>query len=342
MPDQTPFQSAFEDLRNKRNANPIQDAFQQARRRRREAQLVGGEAGSTAEFGLQAGQALGSLASETLDLAASPSVFLSGNVGRDIQTNRPVLGKLLSGIGEGGSVTGKQLQELSMQSERMYKKRSAGTVVGEFMYGGVKATTGAVADTARGLSLALAPTTPVEAIARGAQTSQEPQINTISSNLGSAIAQAPVNIATFSAATAIGQPQLAMAQFFAQGAGSGAYQYEKAFVEGELEGQTQSTPFSVIDKYVSAVASGAIEVATEVVGAKVSLAIAKRTLKNLAGSAEKQAVKSAKEAQRIAFQKQTLYGLQLGKLAKRLRRVEQRNLRKKQLELLFQNRAQIA
>lgn len=303
MPDQTPFQSAFEDLRNKRNANPIQDAFQQARRRRREAQLVGGEAGSTAEFGLQAGQALGSLASETLDLAASPSVFLSGNVGRDIQTNRPVLGKLLSGIGEGGSVTGKQLQELSMQSERMYKKRSAGTVVGEFMYGGVKATTGAVADTARGLSLALAPTTPVEAIARGAQTSQEPQINTISSNLGSAIAQAPVNIATFSAATAIGQPQLAMAQFFAQGAGSGAYQYEKAFVEGELEGQTQSTPFSVIDKYVSAVASGAIEVATEVVGAKVSLAIAKRTLKNLAGSAEKQAVKSAKEAQRIAFQK---------------------------------------
>ena len=303
MPDQTPFQSAFEELRNKRNANPIQDAFQQARRRRREDQLVGGEAGSAGEFGLQAGQAAGSLASEALDLATSPSVLFGGNIGADIVKNRPVMAKLAEEIGGGGVLTGTELQDVSIQSEKKQKKRAAGSVVGEFMYGGIKATTGAVADTARGLSLALAPTTPVEAFARGAQISQEPQINTISSNLGSAIAQAPVNIATFSAATAIGQPQLAMAQFFAQGAGSGAYQYEKAFVEGELEGQTQSTPFSVVDKYVSAVASGAIEVATEVVGAKVSLAIAKRTLKNLAGSAEKQAVKSAKEARRIAFQK---------------------------------------
>ena len=303
MPDQTPFQSAFEELRNKRNANPIQDAFQQARRRKREAQLVGGEAGSAGEFGLQAGQAAGSLASEALDLATSPSVLFGGNIGADIVRNRPVMAKLAEEIGGGGVLTGTELQDVSILSEKKQKKRAAGSVVGEFMYGGIKATTGAVADTARGLSLALAPTTPVEAFARGAQISQEPQINTISSNLGSAIAQAPVNIATFSAATAIGQPHLAMAQFFAQGAGAGAYQYEKAFVEGELKDQTQSTPFSNSDKYLSALLSGGIEVATEYTGAKIETAIAKTVYQRTLGSPAKQIAKSVKEARRIAYQK---------------------------------------
>jgi hypothetical protein len=303
LPDQTPFQSAFEELRNKRNANPIQDAFQQARRRKREAQLVGGEAGSAGEFGLQAGQAAGSLASEALDLATSPSVLFGGNIGADIVRNRPVMAKLAEEIGGGGVLTGTELQDVSILSEKKQKKRAAGSVVGEFMYGGIKATTVAVADTARGLSLALAPTTPVEAFARGAQISQEPQINTISSNLGSAIAQAPVNIATFSAAAAIGQPHLAMAQFFAQGAGAGAYQYEKAFVEGELKDQTQSTPFSNSDKYLSALLSGGIEVATEYTGLKIESAIAKTVYQRTLGSPAKQIAKSVKEAQRIARQK---------------------------------------
>lgn len=303
MSDKSSIQQAFDALRKQEKRTPIQDAIQTLRKQEREAQLVGGEAGSTAEFGLQAGQALGSLASETLELVASPSVLLGGDLGRDIDTNRPVMKTLLGAIGSGRTITGGELANLAVASEKSQKKRLAGTFAGEFMYGGIKATTGAVADTARGLSLVLAPTTPVEALARGAQISQEPQINTISSNLGSAIAQAPVNIATFSAATAIGQPHLAMAQFFAQGAGAGAYQYEKAFVEGELKDQTQNTPFSMVDKYLSAFLSGGIEVATEYTGAKIESAIAKTVYQRTLGSPAKQIAKSVKEAQRIARQK---------------------------------------
>ena len=147
--------------------------------------------------------------------------------------------------------------------------------------GGVRDTvgrtlSGMTAATVRGAATTLEMVTPdrvdplgqVEGFARGMATTSAVVSDTFTDKVTAAVTNGVANIALGVFAAPIAAPA-----FFFQGAGGAANEYDNAFVEGKLT--TKDGIYRPSGKYIAALKGGVIEAATEWVGAKAAVKIAK-------------------------------------------------------------------
>jgi hypothetical protein len=147
--------------------------------------------------------------------------------------------------------------------------------------GGVRDTvgrtlSGMTAATVRGAATTLEMVTPdridplgqVEGFARGMATTSAVVSDTFTDKVAAAVTNGVANIGL-----AVVAPQIAAPAFFFQGAGGAANEYDNAFVEGKLT--SKDGIYRPSGKYIAAVKGGVIEAATEWVGAKAAVKIAK-------------------------------------------------------------------
>ena len=279
-PEQSAIQRAIEEARKRQAAqrqqgeqlsklSPIQAAVERRRMRAREEQLAGGKPETQQASMAALGGMATSLAEELMQVPfAEKGRFAPG----------PVMRELALRATQDQPFTAEQMRELTEKSQAEMSDRLAGGFVSEFMYGSSKAVTGKIAATGRGLAMT-APGTSAEAFMRGAQEAATPQVDSVTSNVGSAITQGGLSVGQLAVASYLGVPWVSAVQTFVEGAGSGMFEYEQKYLEGALEGQRAMDPLDRADQYRSALIEGTIQSATEYYGGKLIMGTVGRFVK---------------------------------------------------------------
>ena len=274
MSQASPFQNAIAILRKEEEARrqkqeaeaqltPAQIAVQRVREQFRAEQLPGGKA-DTSQFGMRAiGGAVTGLAQE---VATAP--FLGAG---------PIIRELTTSTDK--TMTPERMMALGEASAQEFADKSSGGFMSQALYGATTSLTGKAAAIVRGTSM-VAPGTGFEAFARGAQEVSSPRLDTVTTNIASAVTQGAASVGTY----ALAGPWATAVSTFAEGAGAQMYQYEQEYLAGGLEKQKAGDELDRFDQYRSALLSGVVTSAFETYGGKlitgtVGRAVSKMNLK---------------------------------------------------------------
>lgn len=258
--DQSAFQNAVNEERQKRSSDPFKSALDDIRQKRREAQLAGGQEGTLASKALAYGK-----------------FITSGLVELGTATPGPVIRELMtSGIPSperAAAISGVSGEEVA---QTVQARKGAAGIASEIAYGVNTSGYAGVANALQGAAMAVAPSTPVEAFARGMQKASQSQVDTFTTKATAAATEGYTSLLTLMTTG----PVVGSVSFFAKGAGAADQQYTDAFVRGQLEG-SETDRLSQRDRYVAALTGGAIESATELVGGKLITGTVGRALRPL-------------------------------------------------------------
>jgi hypothetical protein len=226
------------------------DVARQLGKQRRKEQLPG--AGEAEQAGEVAGRAVSA--------GLTPFGF-----GRASEALAMVYGKIF------GTPEESQFMEQVLSARDVERQKAGGVrdTVGRTLSGMTAATLRGVATTSEMvIPDKIDPLASVEGFTRGMATTSAVVSDTFTDRVTQAVTNGVANIGLAAVAPVVAAPA-----FFFQGAGGAANEYDNAFVEGQMV--NKDGIYRPSGKYIAALKGGAIEAATEWIGAKAALRIGK-------------------------------------------------------------------